>query len=115
MVVGVEELGHVKSTGPFGSTGHRKVLVQTRKSGEARRSETEVKGPVEDLVVEGAVEAHEGDAGVGLELPGSGLDVGGDLEELLLGDALLPVAVVVWREERRVRWRLKKRKKEEGE
>ena len=64
-----------------------------RSAREAGGREAEVVGPVQDLVVQRAVEAHEGDPGVGLELPGGGLDVGRDLEELLLGDALLPVAV----------------------
>ena len=93
VVVGVEELGHVERAGALGAARHRKVLVEARQRREARGREAEVEGPVEDLVVERAVEADEGDAGVGLELPGGGLDVGRDLEELLLGDALLPVAV----------------------
>ena len=94
MVVGVEELGHVKSAGALGAAGHRKVLVEAGQRREARGREAEVERPVEDLVVERAVEADERDARVGLELPRGGLDVGGDLEELLLGDALLPVAGV---------------------
>ena len=88
MVVGVEELGHVERARALGAARHRKVLVEPAQGAEARGGESEVEGPVEDLVVQGAVEPDERDAGVGLELPGSG----GDLEELLLGDALLPVA-----------------------
>jgi hypothetical protein len=92
VVVGVEELGHVERARALRAARHRKVLVEPAQGAEARGGESEVEGPVEDLVVQGAVEPDERDAGVGLELPGSGLDVGGDLEELLLGDALLPVA-----------------------
>ena len=111
VVVGVEELGHVQGTSTLGPAGHREVLVEPGQCGEAGRGEAEVEGPVQDLVVEGPVKTDEGDSGVGLELPGGGLDVGGDLEELLLGDALLPVAVFLFLAEGGKKEREKERKK----
>ena len=80
MVVGVEELGHVERARALGAARHRKVLVEPAQGAEARGGESEVEGPVEDLVVQGAVEPDERDAGVGLDFERD--STGSDLQGL---------------------------------
>ena len=94
MVVGVEELGHVERARALGAARHRKVLVEPAQGAEARGGESEVEGPVEDLVVQGAVQADQLDAGVLLHLPGGRLGLVADLQQVGLGQLALPEAVV---------------------
>ena len=101
VVVGVEQLGHVLRLRALHAAGHGKVLGQAGQRVEALGREAQVERPVQDLVVQRAVQADQLDAGVLLDLPGGGLGLVPDLEEVGLGELALPEPMQRWRGKRR--------------